>query len=221
MAVGALPLNASTVTYDFGQVSGGATPGGNPPWLQAVFTDNGQPSGSVQLTLTAGLVGSEYVSGLYFNLNPSLNPTSLSFSPSGSNPSIQTGANAFKAGPDGKYDLLLGFSTAVGSRFGNGDSLTLTISGIGLTANDFNYLSTAAAGCSPYASAAHIESIDPGDLTGWINPTATFFSPSDRQGPSVPDGSATILLLGGALLGIECLRRAAQYRFAVAASDRR
>jgi len=213
MVAGALPLNASTVTYDFGQVSGGATPGGPPPWLQAVFTDNGMSAGTVQLTVSAGnLVGNEFVSCLYFNLNPTMDPTALSFSLSGSNPSIQTGANAFKAGPDGKYDLLLGFSTASGSQFGSGDSLTMTISGIGLTANDFDYLSTAAAGYSPYASAAHIESIDPGDLSGWINPTTTTFSPADDRGPAVPDGSETILLLGISLLGIECVRRVAQYR---------
>ncbi|HWD90876.1 MAG TPA: hypothetical protein VG938_00875 [Verrucomicrobiae bacterium] len=215
MAAGVLPLTASTVTYDFGQASGGAAPGGTPPWLQAVFSDNGLSANTVQLTLTAkNLVGNEFVSGWYFNLNPTMDPTALSFSLSGSNPSIQTGANAFKAGPDGKYDLVLGFSTVAGSQFGNGDSLTMTISGIGLTANDFDYLSTAAAGCSPYASAAHIESIDQGDLSGWINPTATTFSPADDRGPAVPDGSETILLLGASLLGLECVRRAVQPRLA-------
>jgi hypothetical protein len=220
LAAGILPVCASTVTYNFGEVSGGTAPAGSPPWLQAVFSDTATPN-SVQLTLSAGnLAGSEFVSCLYFNLNPTLDPTALSFSLSGSNPSIQTGANAFKAGPDGKYDLLLGFSTASGSRFANGDSLTFTISGIGLTANDFDYLSTAAGGSGAYASAAHIQSIDPDGLSGWVNPTSTVLSPADTTGASVPDGSETVILLGISLIGIECVRRAASHRFAVSPSVR-
>jgi len=203
MVASVLPLSASTVTYNFGEVSGGTAPGGNPPWLQAVFTDSGMPANSVQLTL-----------------NAAMNPAALSFSLSGSNPSIQTGADTFKAGPDGKYDILLGFSTASGSRFANGNSLTLTISGIGLTANDFDYLSTPAGGSGPYASAAHVQSIDPGGLSGWINPTSTVLSLS-TDGQSVPDGAETILLLGASLLGIECVRRATQSRLAIARCSRR
>jgi hypothetical protein len=204
-----LPLGAATVTYNFGQVSDGTAPAGSPPWLQAVFTDSGLPANTVQLTLNAGnLQGSEFISCWYFNLNSAMLPSNLSFSPSGSNPSILTGANMFKAGQDGKFDILLGFSTVSGSQFGNGSSLTLNITGIGLTANDFNFLSEAGANGS-YASAAHVQSIQPGDANGWINPTSTVLSPSDRQ---VPDGSETAALLGVSLLAIEGLRRAIRAR---------
>lgn len=217
LLAGALPVCASTVTYDFGQTSGGSAPSGVPPWLQADFTDNGQPAGTVQLTISAGnLTGSEYLSCLYFNVNPALDPTALSFSVSGSSgsftdPTVQKGANSYKAGQDGKFDLLLGFSTGSGA-FKAGDTLTFTITGAsGLTAQDFDFLSTPAGGSGLYSSAAHIGGIDDG-ATGWINPTSTQFFGNAATQPSVPDGSATIALLGASLLTIEGLRRKLQMR---------
>jgi hypothetical protein len=213
---GILPLSASTITYDFGQVSSGTTPVGAAPWLQAVFTDNSLPANTVQLTLTAGnLVGSEFVSCWYFNLNPALDPTALSFSLAGStgsfaNPSIQTEANGFKAGPDGKFDILLGFSTASGQRFTGGDSLTFTITDLnGLTASDFNQFSTAC-GSGAYTSATDVQSIGDNGGSAWINPTSIVAN--DQRAPAVPDGSETVALLGVSLLAIEGLRRKLQAR---------
>lgn len=214
---GILPLAAGTVEYDFGQLSGGTPPAGATPWLQAVFTDTA--ANTVQLTLSAGnLTGSEFVSCWYFNLDPALTPTSLNFSETGSSgaftgPTIQTGANGYKAGPDGKYDVLLGFSTAGGasSRFSGGDSITFTITGItGLTAQDFNFLSSPAGGSGPYSSAAHIQGIAPGDGSGWANPTLTTISTRADTSPSLPDGSSTIMLLGASFLAIEGMRRKIQ-----------
>jgi hypothetical protein len=213
---GALQATASSVTYDFGQVSGGATPAGTPPWVQAVFTDAG--ANTVQLTLSAdGLGAGAFVSCWYFNLNPALDPTSLSFVVSGSTgafggPTIQTGANGFKAGPDGKFDLLFGFATTGddSSLFGNGDSLTYTISGIsGLTADDFNQLSTSAGGSGAYSSAAHVQ---PGSTDSpcpaWINPTTTSIqNNADTRGGNVPDASSTFALLGTSLAGLGILGR--------------
>src|SRR5258708_5777614 len=86
---GILPVSAATVTYDFGQLSGGTPPAGAAPWLQAAFTDTGMPANTVQLTINAGsLSGSEFVSCWYFNLNPGMDPTSLSFSQTGSSGSF-------------------------------------------------------------------------------------------------------------------------------------
>jgi len=215
-AVGVLNSSASTVTYDFGQVSGGATPAGAPPWVQAVFTDVGQPADTVQLTLSAqNLVGNAFVNCWYFNLDSVLNPTVLNFTAAGSvgsftGPSISTGANGFKAGPDGKFDILFSFASSGdnSTRFTSGDSVTYTISGIsGLTADDFNWLSTSAGGSGAYASAAHIQSgsTDSG-CPAWVNPSATQIRGNsvDRQ---VPDATATISLLGASLAGIEVFRR--------------
>ena len=215
-AVGVLSSAASSVTYDFGQVSGGPTPAGTPPWVQASFTDVGMPSDTVQLPLTAeNIAPGAYVSCWYFNVNSLLTPGSLQFTQTGSagsfgGPTISTGANAFKAGPDGKFDILFGFNSTGddSTRFTSGDSVTFTITGIsGLTVQDFNALSTSAGGSGAYASAAHIES-GSADCPSWVNPTATtqILGNADTR-PPVPDTSATISLLGVSLAGIEAFRR--------------
>jgi len=217
-----MSAGASTVNYEFGQLSGGTAPDGNPPWLEAVITDNGQPANTVQMTVSAGnLTGNEFVGCWYFNLNPALDPTGLSFSVSGStgtfsDPTIQTGANGFKAGQDGKFDMLLGFNTGsdASAHFGAGDSVTFTITGItGLTADDFDWLSTPAGGSGLYSSAAHIEGITDDGASAWINPTSTLLQNSAAE-RGVPDGAATISLLGASLLAIEGLRRTLQKRSA-------
>jgi hypothetical protein len=220
-ATSALSVSASTVGYNFGQVSGGTTPAGSPPWLQAVFTDTGLPANTVNLTLSAGnLSGSDFVTCWYFNLNPSLNPTELNLTVSSSTgsftaPSVQTGANGFKAGPDGKFDLLFGFASTGddSTRFTSGDSLTFTITGIsGLTADDFSWLSTSAGGSGAYSSAAHIESGSP-IVSAWVNPTSTLVQNAETA-PAVPDGATTIVLLGASLIAIESFRRKMQFRSA-------
>ena len=72
---------------------------------------------TVNLTITSGLVGPENMAGLYLNLNPNYNPTSLSFAKTGGTGSftdpispISTGTDAFKAGGDGLYDILFNFA---------------------------------------------------------------------------------------------------------------
>jgi hypothetical protein len=218
LAVG-LSASGSTVGYNFGEVSGGTAPAGSPPWIQAVFSDSGSPN-TVNLTLSAGnLSGNDFVTCWYFNVNPALNLSTMTLTASGSagsftGPSVQTGANAFKAGPDGKFDLLFQFASTGdnSTRFTSGDSLTFTITGIGgLTADDFNALSTCTGGSAAYASAAHIESTD-GD--GWINPTSTIQQDAETA-PRVPDGGATVVLLGASLVAIEAFRRRMQFRFTV------
>ncbi|HXT11940.1 MAG TPA: hypothetical protein VN873_10300 [Candidatus Angelobacter sp.] len=216
--VGTMPVLADTVTYNFGGVSAGASPAGSPPWVQAVFSDNGQPANTVQLTLNAGnLTGSEFVSSWYFNLNPSLDPTLLTFTQSGStgsftDPTVKTGANGFKAGVDGKFDVLVGFNVTGGisDEFTSGDSVTFTITGIGpLTAGDFDQLSTCASGGAQYLAAADIDSISDNDGYGWINPDSAILD--DRQ-QAVPDSSATAGLLGAAVIAMAVLSRKVQIR---------
>jgi hypothetical protein len=222
LLAGAMSVGASTVTYDFGTLTGGTAPNGTPPWLEAVFSDNGQPANTVQLTVSAGnLTGNEFVSCWYFNLNPALDPLGLTVTATDStgsfiDPTVLTGANSFKAGQDGKFDMLLGFNTGASAsgHFGAGNSITFTITDpAGLTANDFDWVSTAAGGSQPYTSAAHVEGISDDGADAWINPTSTLLQSSsvDR---SVPDGAATISLLGASLLAIEGFRRTLRTRSA-------
>jgi len=171
-------LLAGTVVYDSSlEFSGGTTPVGAAPWLRATFDDGGG-SGKVNLKFDAtNLTGSEFVSGLYFNLNPALDPLALTFGSitkvgSFQDPTITTGVDAFKADGDGKYDLLFSFATSGqggGSlRFGAGESMSLDISAPGLTAASFNFLSAPDGGHGPYYTAAHVQSIGTGDGSGWV-----------------------------------------------------
>ncbi|HMQ16165.1 MAG TPA: hypothetical protein PKC49_09345, partial [Phycisphaerae bacterium] len=134
------------------EFSGATPPAGAAPWLTATFDDGGTP-GSVDLTLeTTNLVSNEFVFSWLFNLDPVLDPTSLSFSaPSKTgaftDPVINTGVDAFMADGDGKFDIEVVFNSAGGpaNRFGAGDSVKYTITGIaGLTAASFDFLSAPA-----------------------------------------------------------------------------
>lgn len=174
------PVSAATVVFDSSfEFSGATAPTGTPPWLRATFDDGGK-SGSVTLTFEAlNLVDSEFVSNLYFNLDPALDPTQLVFGPitkvgSFDDPVASTGVDAFKADGDGKYDLLFAFATSGqggGSlRFGAGESMSLAISGIaGLVASSFDYLSAPDGGSGPFPTAAHVQGIGPREaFSGWV-----------------------------------------------------
>src|SRR6267378_767719 len=144
---------ASGITYQFdNEFSSGTPPAGPAPWITATIQNSG--AGTVLLTIANnGLVGREFVSGFYLNLNTNFSPLNLSISyvsslgsftiPSLASGTIERGIDSFKADGDGKYDMLFEFSTTSGTTFGAGESITYQISGIpGLEANDFVYLST-------------------------------------------------------------------------------
>ena len=103
--------NATILTYDLSvEFSGATPPAGAAPWLRATFDDGNTP-GSVLMTLsTPNLTAVEFVSGWYFNLDPALDPTSLSFSGpakvgSFTDPVINLSTDAYKADGDGKFAM--------------------------------------------------------------------------------------------------------------------
>src|SRR5215467_4472191 len=71
---------ASGVTYGFdNEFSSGTAPAGPGPWITATIQNSG--SGTVLLTVANnGLIGSEFVSGFYLNLNPNFSALNLSIS---------------------------------------------------------------------------------------------------------------------------------------------
>jgi hypothetical protein len=173
----ALPAEALVITrlasHEF---SNGTPPAGSAPWLTVRFDDGGG-SGSVALTFEAtNLVGSEFVSGLYLNVDPAINPTSLSFvnpvkTGSFDTPSISRSTDSYKADGDGYFDILLSFATggSASSRFGAGETLSYTINGpASLTAASFNFLSSS--GNKPgHPIAAHVQGIgQDGAFSGWV-----------------------------------------------------
>ncbi|HBH62424.1 MAG TPA: hypothetical protein DDX85_11950 [Nitrospiraceae bacterium] len=188
------------------EYSNGTEPAGISPWATATFVD--KSPNIVTLTMSAAnLVGSEFISVWVFNFNPILDPDLLSFSPVGtllSGPNtISTGINAFKAGPSKYYDIKFDFPTSNGkssNRFTAGESLVydITYTGAGtINVSSFNFESTSGGGDGPYHSALHIQSINPGDKSGWIGNTTV-----------VPEPVSSLLFLsGGALLGFRRYRR--------------
>ena len=168
---------AAIVTYDLDiEYSGATPPAGAGPWLRATFDDGGG-SGTVTMTLTSlNLVSQEFVRFWHFNLDPAFDATNLVFSAplkvgAFADPAINLGTDAFQAAGDGLYDIQLAFGFAPPSdRFGAGDSVSYTITGIPtLTANSFSFLSAPAGGNGPFYTAAHVQGIGPnGDNSGWV-----------------------------------------------------
>jgi len=158
------PVQAATLTLDFNLSFGSDPAGGGPVWLTATFTDAGP--GTVSLNLeVAGNIGEADITQLYFNLDPALDPTSLSFlrisgdGPTAGETVITTGVDSFKADGDGFYDILFDFETGGESgRFNAGETLEYNITDIGLTALDFNFLSLDAGGVGPFLAAAKVQS---------------------------------------------------------------
>jgi len=194
---------ATMLTFDLDtEFSGATAPAGSTPWLTATFNDFGS-SGVVRLTMGAtNLTGSEFISVWNFNIDPSIDPTSLVTSyVSGENfNSLTLGTNCCKADGDGYFDISFQWNNGV---FTAGETSVFDFTLAGLTADDFNYLSLGS-GNSPdgLETAAHVQSIGTtGANSGWI--TGGGDTPDT---PPVPEPS-TFLLLGSGLLGLYGLRK--------------
>ncbi len=202
-AVGS-PASAATLVLglDF-EFSGATAPGGTAPWVTATFDDSFGGPNTVRLTMSANnLIGTENIAGWYFNFDPALDPTALTFTPvdnSDSVPnSISTGVDAFKADGDGLYDFLFDFPPPPGfasARFTAGEVVIYDITYTSaISASSFEYFSTPDGGNGTYLSAAHILGTGGGSESGWI-------------GTVVPEPS-TALLVGFGLAALGHRRRA-------------
>ena len=180
-ATASSPARGAIVTYDLGfEYSGATPPAGAGPWLRATFDDGGSP-GAVTLTLTAlNLTGGEFVNDWMFNLDPALNPKSLSFAMQSSvgtfaPPVVLVGSDEFGAAGGTDFDIDIDFDNAPpANRFGAGESAQLLITGIPtLTAGSFNFLSSLG-GQGPFFTAAHVQGIGAGgNDSGWVVPEPT------------------------------------------------
>lgn len=196
---------AAQVIFDMDfEFSSGTPPAGPAPWMRATFDDGGG-SGSVTLKMeNLNLVGTEFVRNWHFNLDPTLNPTSLVFSAptkvgTFTNPTINTGTDAYKADGDGKYDIMFEFDNSGGAsnKFQDNESVQYTITGIAsLTAASFQYLSLPDGGHGPYYSASHVQGIGAsGSNSGWVG------------GSLVPEPTSMLTLAGLTVLGLASARR--------------
>lgn len=173
-----LAASAQSLVFTTGfEFSGGTAPSGSAPWNRVTITDIAPGSVSIKLE-NVNLTGSEFTSKTYLNLNPSKNAASLTFSSpvqvgTFDLPGIGKGTNAFKADGDGFFDILFEFATPNAKRFGPGESVTYTVSGIaGLTAADFDFVSVdGPVGKNGFATAWHVQGIGTsGSLSGWVAP---------------------------------------------------
>lgn len=200
-------VEAGFVTYNMDtEFSGATAPEGVGPWLTATFDDQGTP-GTVILTLnTAGLTDNEFVSGFYFNFDPSLNISLLSASIN-SSPAVTTISpfitNKYKADGDGLYDGLISFSNGA---LVNGVTATFTLSSSeAITFESFAFESAPAGGHGPFFVAAHVQGIGPTDAdSGWITGTTS----ADQN--QVPEPTSMILFGLGGLGAIAAGRRRRQ-----------
>ena len=195
-------VDAATLSFDYDHSFGAVAPEGPAPYATAVFDDGNTP-GTVTLTVeVAATVGEADVAELYFSLDGSLDPNDLVIArtggdgPSAGDIDFFIDPNAFQAGGDGRYDILIDLPPPPGSqasRFNAGETLIFSLSGIGtLEAASFNFLAAPGGEHGPFLSVARFLS------------TGADKGSSDWVG-AIPEPSSLILLALGSL-GI-CVRR--------------
>lgn len=201
LAMGQGESAATVIVFRHGLEFSGTRPAGAAPWLTATIDDHGS-AGSVTLTLEAtNLTDGEFVSAWYFNLDPNLAASGLIFSaPTKTglfdSPTIDVGTNDFKADGDGRFDILLSFTTNQSgdqNRFTADDVVSYTVTGpSALTASSFSFLSASSPG-SGYPTAAHVQGV--GSTGGWV---------------TVPEPGTLLLLLACAVPALRRRRREAR-----------
>jgi hypothetical protein len=218
-AISLVPATASAGTFSgsLTQVFSGNVPDSTSPYLTFTFYDNvgtadcGAACGAnqVKLVLTASLEdGDEFVTEWDFNTLLSITSIVNTSITGATAPSISIGSNSFQADGDGLYDIMFSFVSGPPSgRFNGTDTATFIITGTGITAQTFNTVSAPAGGAGgPFTSAAHIQGIS-GGCSGWVSTSGPDTNGNDGACGSVPDGGATLTLLGLALAGIGAVRR--------------
>jgi hypothetical protein len=162
-------LKADTLTFNPRFLFSGTSPTGSQPWLTATFSSD--TPGTVTLTMSSSFKDpGEFVTEWDFNLNPALDPASLSIIyNSGPSASVSKGTNAFLADGDGYFDIRFLFPTdPQESRLKGTSTSVYTIIGDSITASSFDYLSYINGGEGVYHTGAYIQGIPSGVGSGWI-----------------------------------------------------
>jgi hypothetical protein len=184
--------------FDYNYAYTGTSPSGPAPWLNVTFENMGtstQGKKIVRITFEAlHLKPGEFVTDWYFNINPSIDLTKLSYSQLyGPEATFSFGQDQYKSPGDGKYDMKVSFSSSQNGRFGSDGDASFQIespdTSFGMAS--FNFSSTPDTGDGKsYLSAAHVQGLAYGEGSGVVVPIKLVPEPG------------TMLLLGLGLIGI-------------------
>jgi hypothetical protein len=185
-----LSVAKADLTFELSfEFSGAQTPGGTPPFVVLNFADT--DTDEVTLTIsTPGLIGSEFVSQVYFNSIIDSTDLTIDYASGQEASSVVQNPDGEKADGDGFFDVL--FNYANPNRLDAGESSVYIITATGLTAANFDSLSVNSA--TGYPAAAHVQGIgEDGQGSGWITV------------PEIPGLHAALLL--ALPIGLAAVRR--------------
>lgn len=158
-------------------------------------------AGGVRITVTNNLVDpGAFLSSLY--LNTSVAPLAGALgtcvncaATNGQTMTFNFGSDAFQADGDGRYDILIDFSTAATDRLLAGEVVIFDVTSttVGFTSDSFLVFSAPGGGNGPFRAAAHIQSLPDGQ--------------SDFITEEIPEPTSMILLGTGLVTLAAGLRR--------------